>query len=256
MSVIFFLLAIVCLVYFGVIVSYSGIGTEYCWIWIAVAAVFIMMGVFHYAEKKDRDGMPHMIPIFVYTTFVVAALFTAMIMASVIGEAKAEPADGCDYVCVIGERVYEDGISTTLKYRLDRTVEYYNENPGTMFILSGGMTKNDVVPEALAMYNYLVMMGVPENHLIIDTFSQSTSDSVKVSLKLIEQDQKVRMVPPPVMIGIITSDYNQMRAVHVAAKEYQDKVYSIPAGSDRVMFPHQCAVEVMMVAKDYMVGNI
>ncbi|MDO4488254.1 MAG: YdcF family protein [Eubacteriales bacterium] len=256
MTALFFITAILCLLYFVVIVVYSGITTGYCAIWPMLSVIFVLMGFFHRAEKRDRDGMPRRLPVFVYTTFVLGIMIVAWILFLVLSTGKSTAKEGCDYVIVMGDRVYQDGISTTLKYRLDRAAEYSVNNPDTVFVLSGGIEEDDAVPEALAMYNYLVLQGVREDRLLIETYSQSTIDRIRVSLKVIENDERVRMVPPPVMIGVITSDYNQLRAISAAKKVYPDRIYGIPIKSDGVLYIHKCLTECILLFKDYMIGNI
>ena len=43
-----------------------------------------------------------------------------------------------DYVIVLGAKVKEEGISKSLKARLDNAIEFSQDNPGTVLILSGG----------------------------------------------------------------------------------------------------------------------
>ena len=51
---------------------------------------------------------------------------------------------------ILGAKVNEDGISKTLKRRLDKAIEYYNTNKNINIIVSGGQGSDEVVTEALA----------------------------------------------------------------------------------------------------------
>lgn len=55
---------------------------------------------------------------------------------------------GLDYIIVLGAQVRKDGPSPVLKYRLDKAVEYLNENPDTVCIVSGGQGSNEPWSEA------------------------------------------------------------------------------------------------------------
>ena len=249
-------MALASIIYFAVIVIYSGITTDFCGIWPLMALLFALMGLFIRHEKKHREKMPKRVPVFVYTTFAAGAAAASVILFFVLRGSGGMETPGCDYCIVLGSRVYDDGISTTLKKRLDRAAEYSEENPETILVLSGGMASSDPVPEALAMYNYLALKGIPDSRMIIETNAESTADNMKYSLLKIEKDLKERMIPPPIMIGVITSDYHIYRSLRAAEKIYSEKVYGIPAGSDPVLFPHMCVRECCAFFKDFLLGNI
>ena len=95
-----------------------------------------------------------------------------------------------DYVIVLGARVYPDKMSVSLKNRLDKAYEYHVENPETKFVLSGGQGDNEYLPEAVAMYNYLHLKGMPEENMILEMFSTSTTENIAFSMIAIDEDIK------------------------------------------------------------------
>ena len=60
-----------------------------------------------------------------------------------ISQMHADGREGLDYIIVLGAQVRKDGPSPVLKYRLDKAVEYLNENPDTVCIVSGGQGSNE-----------------------------------------------------------------------------------------------------------------
>lgn len=200
--------------------------------------------------------MPGRIQVTIYTTFTMVIAIFALIMFSVVGNSVSRDIPGCDYCIVFGERVYDDGISTTLKKRLDRALAYEEEKPGTVLVLTGGMNSSDPVPEALAMYNYLSMKGVPDEMMVLEPRARSISESVAYSMTAIDNDLTYRMIPPPIVIGAVTSDYNMFRTIAAAGKIYTERIYAIPADSDPVMFPHMCVTECCAVLRDFLLGKI
>jgi len=256
LSIVCFILSALCMGYFGLIVVYSGIGTDFCGIWVAIALIFLLMGIFHILDVKDREGMPKKLPIFVYTTFAIWAVIGAIIMLFITKNGDVADTQGCDYVIVIGDRVYEDGISSTLKKRLDKAAEYCQNNPDTVLVLSGGEDDGDAIPEALAMYNYLIIMGIPDNRMVIEADSENTIEHVSMSMELIREDLKVRMVPPPIMIGILTSDYHVFRTMKAAEFVTDERIFPIVADSDPVLYVHQCVRECCAVIRDRLAGTL
>lgn len=262
----FFLLAGICIAYLMVILGYSGIGTSYWGIWLFFALLFIVMGVFTRQGNRERDGMPRALPTFIFTSFGFGAAVFALILGLVVGETYKTPDTIPDYCIVMGARVYSDGISKTLMYRLDKAVELFKEDKDTIFVVAGGQEKGDAVPEALAMYNYLVMKGVPGSDMIIQAGSTSTADIISTALRQIVADSDRRKIPKGPgdkvwaedyvpSIGIITSDYHLLRAVRVAEKQGVEKPVPIGAESDDILFVHQCVRESLAFVKDYLLGN-
>lgn len=259
MEAIFFLLSVACIVYFIIIVVYSGIGTAFCGVWIALAVVFALMGYFCIHSRRRRGGLPRRLPVFVFTSFFLAVGLFAFVMNLVVKEAVKAPQEGLSYVVVLGARVYPDRLSNTLKKRLDKAYAYYLENPGTRFVLSGGRGRDEVVPEAMAMYNYLHLQGIPEKNLLIEISSTSTKENLQYSARLIAEDKKRHYVstwPKPMQIGILTSDFHVMRAVGIAKNLGYQNVSGIAAPSDSLLFLHSCVRECAAVVKDYLAGNL
>lgn len=252
----FFVIAALCIAYFVAIVVYSGIGTSFVCIWPVISVVFLLIGVFENKRQQQKEEMPKRLPAFLYTTFSIGVLTAFFMMIFILNEANKVPSGGCDYVIVMGGRVYDDGISTTLKKRLDTAILYSEENPDTVFVLSGGIEKKNKLPEALAMYNYMILNGIDESRLLIESSSSSTADNIKNSLMVIEEDLKKRRIPPPLRIGLCSSDYHMLRSQLVAGKSYNDRIYGIPAPSDGLLFIHMCVRECCALVKDRLIGNL
>ncbi|MFQ8823540.1 MAG: YdcF family protein [[Ruminococcus] lactaris] len=54
-------------------------------------------------------------------------------------------------------------MSNSLKKRLDKALEYAENNPNTVLVLSGGKGEGEDISEAEAMYDYLQYNGIPES---------------------------------------------------------------------------------------------
>ena len=127
MEIIFFSMAGICAIYFIIIVAYSGISTPFCGIWLILAAVFMMMGAFRARSHAKKGSMPRRLPIFVYTSFMMALCIFGATMYLVVSGTRQRPEGGLDYVVVVGDRVYDEGISNALSLKLDRAMRYARE---------------------------------------------------------------------------------------------------------------------------------
>ena len=113
---------------------------------------------------------------------------------------------------ILGAKVNEDGISKTLKRRLDKAIEYYNTNKNiNNIIVSGGQGSDEVVTEALAMKNYLVKNGVSKDKIIIEDKATTTLENIIFSKKIItDKNLKGKVL-------IVTSDYHLFRGQFIAS---------------------------------------
>ena len=267
LSTVLFALSAVSALYFVIIVLYSGLGTSYCSVWIFFTAAFAVMGHFAKAGLTHGGGMPRLLPNFIFTSFVLFLVIFTGIMTAVVKDAKpAKEYPRTDYAIVLGARVYKNGVSKTLMYRLERGLQYYQEHPDTTLVLTGGQDNGDVIPEALAMFNYFSMHGVPSSKMIIDTGGTSTVEIITRAVDRIEYDTAEKKVPKGPgdivwaidhvpSVGIITSDYHMMRALRVTETLGIKSPVAIPAQSDKILFLHQCVRESAAIVKDYLMGN-
>ena len=136
--------AVVCLVYYVIIVLYAGFSTSFSWIWLAGAALLAMTGWGSHEYRLHPRKFPLWVPVAGSTIFVVVDILVFM------GAASSDE-QNLDYVIVLGAKVKEEGISKSLKARLDKAIEYSQDNPGTVLILSGGQGPDEPVSEAKAM---------------------------------------------------------------------------------------------------------
>ena len=265
MEILFFSLAGACIIYFIIIAAYSGITTSFCGIWLCLAAIFLLMGCFNHRNSEKKGGMPRKLPVFVYTSFIIALLIFSYTMYLVTSAAAGRPELGADYVVVIGDRIYEDSLSASLKARLDRALLYHEESPRTVFVLSGGQAEGDPVPEALAMYNYLFLKGMPEHNMLIEMDSASTEESIVYSMRVIREanDRRNAVVLPflrkdmeELRTGIITSDHNLYRSLRYARTADYPSPEGIGTKTDIVMFPHECVREACAIVWDYLTGRL
>ena len=113
---------------------------------------------------------------------------------------------------ILGAKVNEDGISKTLKRRLDKAIEYYNTNKNiNNIIVSGGQGSDEVVTEALAMKNYLVKNGVSKDKIIMEDKATTTLENIIFSKKIItDKNSKGKVL-------IVTSDYHLFRGQFIAS---------------------------------------
>jgi uncharacterized SAM-binding protein YcdF (DUF218 family) len=162
---------------------------------------------------------------------------------SVIGISGYTSENGKDAIIVLGAGLNGSRVSKTLSERLDAAIEYYNENPEIMIVVSGGQGADQIVSEAFAMQQYLITKGVDENNILLENKSTSTKENFYFSRKVLDD----YFDGETYTIAYITNDFHCYRAGRYAAMAGLD-TYFIPARTPLAAFPAYCA-------RDYL-GNI
>lgn len=273
MAVIFGVLSAFCLIYYGIIVAYSGVGTSFSAIWLVFSGCLAVMGIVVHFYGRFRDKVPLWFEVSVVT--VVVSLFTVFVFVEAAMGLNffSLKKQSADYVIVLGAQVRGKKPSKSLEYRLEKAYEYAAVHPNTILILSGGQGSGEDVSEAQMMYEYLSKRGVPDTQMILEEQSTSTYENLVYSKLIINARETERrtilrdvmagygyLVPPDdevtIRVGIVTSNFHVMRAKGIAKKIGLPNVSGIAARSDPVLFIHFCVRECFAILKDKFMGNM
>lgn len=265
--------AVACLAYFVVIVVYAGFGTAAAGIWLLLGGLLgaAAAGLKYYQKYPERVEL--WIPVSLVTLCASGLVILLVVQILIFGRIPATAEPGLDYLIVLGASVKSEGISKTLKLRLDKAAEYAAENPDTILVLSGAQGDGEPETEAAAMEKYLLGQGVPKEQMISEDRSHSTLENIVYSRILIEQDREekktqwqkkrpemafsaVRVADKPTRIGVLTSNFHLFRAKMIAQKQGMADVKGIASESDRVLFVHFCLRDTLAILKDRLMGNL
>lgn len=144
-----------------------------------------------------------------YSLFALLFAFTTVLTLS----CEADDGKKADYLIVLGAGIKGEKVSLTLAGRLDRALEYLNENTDTKVIVSGGQGENESISEAEAMKRYLIERGLPEARIILEDASTSTYENFVYSAKLIEEAEGVL---ENVDIAFVTTRFHLFRSMKTA----------------------------------------
>lgn len=242
--------ALVCLVYFLVIILYSGFGTNFAFIWLLLAAgLGVSAGCIHYYGEYP-EKMPLRVPVTLITLCAAGAVVMILLQILMFGRIPPVADPDLDYLIVLGAQVKKDGPSKTLRLRLDKAAEYARENPDTVLVLSGGQGKDETISEAQAMQDYLAQAGIPRSRTILEDQSTNTVENIAFS-RMVIGDQEA-----PARVGILTSNFHLYRARKVAAHQGMENISYIASESDRILFLHFCIRDGIAILKERIVGNL
>ncbi|GIP32785.1 YdcF family protein [Paenibacillus sp. J2TS4] len=151
----------------------------------------------------------------VVACFIIFGVSFVIIEGCVISEmgAKADRVSNADYVIVLGSGLKGVDLSTTLRQRLDASVSYVSQNTHVPVIVSGGQGPGEHIPEAVAMRDYLLSLGISEDRIVLESQSTSTKENLLFSKSIIHENG----IENPKIV-IVTSDYHMFRAKMLARK--------------------------------------
>jgi len=148
----------------------------------------------------------------ILTAYVVLT-FTALLIYSALYLKLPKNVD-CDYIIVHGCGLLNgDQASPLLKGRVDKAVEIWRRLGGRpKLILSGGQGPDEKIPEAEAMRNYLLELGISSDAMIMEDRSATTYENLQNVRDMLDRDGvKHRYL-------FVTNDYHVFRTGLFARK--------------------------------------
>lgn len=245
MTLIWLVLGLLCVLY-GLSVLAVGSGTAFFAVWLGLGACLFLFSLF--AQKGLWRKLPKAARRLFLCLVVAGAAFFFVTEGFVFSGFTAKGSDGLDYIIVLGAQVYESGPSKALQYRLEEAVDYLNENPDTICIVSGGQGANEPFSEARGMADYLISRGIDESRLLLEDQSENTVANIRNSMEFIDPEKD--------SVGIVTNNFHVFRAMGIAKKQGIVHVEGISANSDAWYLPNNMFREFFGVLKDTLKGNM
>ena len=148
------------------------------------------------------------------------------------------------YLIVLGAGLKGDIPSEVLKYRLNKAVKYFKENPDTIFIVSGGQGKDELISEAEAMEIYLSERGIPIKNIIKEDKSTSTYENLKFSDKIIKEKEITGD------IAVMSNSFHMYR-VKMISKKLNFPLKTVYAKTPAIVFPNYMLREYFAFFNEY-----
>lgn len=183
-------IGVLSLVYFGVIVVYSGIETSMAWFWPALGILCFLLAKGASYYQHHRKKVPLRLPVTIATLCITGLVVFVILQVLIFGGMIRTDPEHLDYLIVLGAKVREDDISASLKRRLDKAIFYAQEHPETMLVLSGGRGADEPTTEAMAMAEYLRYNGVAPEQMLLENYSTNTKENMLCSKTVIEYQRE------------------------------------------------------------------
>lgn len=246
-TTVFAILGILSILYCIAIALFIGYGTKFFLIWAALAALFGGLFVL-FAHPKWIAGIPGWVRYTAVLCAAVGMLLFFVVEGMILAQFNAKPMPGADYIIVLGAQWKTNGPSYVLQKRLDCALEYLQENPNTIVIVSGGQGSNEPITEAAGMKSYLEEKGILAERILVEDKSTNTCENLDLSAEYLDKEKNT--------VVLVTNNFHVFRACSIAKRQGYTKIEGLAAGSYPTMLPNNLLREFFGVVKDFAVGNL
>jgi len=233
-----------CIGYYFLIGHASRFGLDMSWIWPVGGAVLMLAGLTCLTGRIPRWIR------YAWRGALCAgiALVLALECCVVSGMTRTPPA--ClDYLIILGARVESDSRpSPALQRRLNAALDYLEENPETVVVVSGGKGSDEPISEAQCMFNSLTAAGIAPERIILEDQSRKTSENFEFSRALMESPERVS-------VGYVTNNYHVFRAGKLAQKAGFPEIHGYAAEYTGHTLFHYMIREAACTIADGILGN-
>lgn len=246
LGLLFYVLGFLCIIYcLGI--SMVGFGTYFFLIWDGIGIFSLLMG-FILRSERILGWLPGWVKKVFVGLLSVGMILFCVVEGLILLEFGAKASPGADYCIVLGAQWKSTGPSEVLRRRLDKAVEYLEENPDTMVIVSGGQGSNEQITEAAGMRQYLVAAGVDDYRIIMEEASTSTYENLIFSAAFLQKESD--------KVVLVTNNFHTYRATQIAEKQGYENVEALAASSVPGLLPNNLLREFIGVMKDFIMGNM
>ena len=138
----------------------------------------------------------------------IGLVYFTIVEIPIIKNTKTDKDPERDYLIVLGAAVHGDDASLSLVHRLRGVMDYMEEYPNSIAIVSGGKGQGENITEAQCMFDWLTERGVDPDRIIMEDKATSTKENLLFSFEIIRQ----RGDDPEGNVAVLSSPYHLYRA--------------------------------------------
>ena len=156
------------------------------------------------------------LPVLLWRILVVLVclgfVYFCIVEVPIIKNARTDEDAERPYLVVLGAAVHGDDASLSLVHRLCGVLDYMEQYPDSVAIVSGGQGKGENMTEAKCMYDWLTAHGIEGSRIIMEDRATSTAENLAFSFDIIRS----LGVEPDGNTAILSSPYHLFRAKSMA----------------------------------------
>ena len=139
-------------------------------------------------------------------------IYFCLVEIPIVKNSRTSPEPQRKYLIVLGAEVRGDRPSLSLQRRLEAALDYLEQYPDSVAIVSGGQGPDESMTEAKCMHDWLQGRGIDNSRIIQEPRAASTAENLRYSFELIRE----RGDEPDGNVAIVSSSYHLYRAKTMA----------------------------------------
>ena len=190
---------------------------------VGIGEIAAVIYVFQLYGNIDAGKVSLWVLLLVFTVFYFSFLVLSFVVYSVFIQILPHRMN-FNYVIIHGCGLAGgEHLTKLLSNRVDKAIEIYQKCKIKPFIIpSGGKGDDEKLSEAQAMKNYLLLHGIPEEHILLEDRSATTGENLRNSKAIIDaRDGKKKT-------ALVSSNYHIYRCLRLA-REMRFKCIGIGA---------------------------
>ena len=241
-------ISVLSILYFFLVLSYSGPKTSFLWFWIALAlgltSVSLVLSYLIKHPSVTNNFFKTVLSVGIWVCLTIFLLAEGFLIV----KSLQTPVPNSDYVIVLGAQVRKRTPSLTLNARINAAADYLLDNPNTKVICSGGQGPGEEITEAYAIQQGLMDRGITKDRILLEERSTNTVENLTFSKALIPS--------PESSVVIITSNFHIYRAFRIAQKLGYENLSMASAHELLMTTPQYYVREFFALVKDWLCNNI
>lgn len=210
---------------YGMLLHFMNPGTlfseliSFCNIWILIGAIFFFLGTYRKNHQKSfiralKRGQKIALACLMGAGLTIAAVNLYFIRHPALGASS-----DTKYVIILGGGIDKNSqLPQTVRNRIELAADYLLENKNAIAVVTGG-TLYHLPPEAPAMKNYLISLGIEADRILIDDKALDTIQNFQNSCQVLSDHENLpKSAILESKILVVTSFFHLARAQRLARR--------------------------------------
>lgn len=250
LDIIFIFLGIISISYYLILKSTFG-HTSFSIVFFIFGLILMSYGISELTFNINYwNKLSHKLKIIIKVIFSIGISIFIVIEGMILYNGQHKDLTKPDYLLVLGAGLKGHEIKTSLKHRLDTTLEFNKIYPDLKIIVSGGQGPDEDISEAKAMKDYLTSHGIDENLIIMEDNSTNTYENFLFTKDVLDKITNKN----DYTLTIISNGFHMYRAKYLGEK-VGFKCLGYPAPSEALTSFNFYIREFFGVIKAYILNN-
>ena len=209
---------------------YRSFGFLVCVLGCVLLLVAWLLGLRHLSrcENRKTQRIAKVVKIMTFTALFVFLVSFVWVEGLILANDGGTENPTAPTLVVLGAGLDGDRPSLTLIARLQTALDYLEQNPSAVAVVTGGQGAYETVTEASAMAKWLTQKGVDPSRIYLEDRSTDTRENLRNARALMEQED----LSQP--IAVVSNSFHLYRARILAEKAGFEEVQTLSAPVPKV----------------------